>query len=391
MRNIVFITFGLLFFFLSCAPSSEQVATHDFTTVSGLRSTIKEKTSAISDLQVEIGELNKKLLEIDPSAKRPKVPVEVKSLESHTFESFSTFQAAVVASDLGMASSETGGRITSLLVKEGDYVQKGQLIAMVNLETIEMQKQELLSSLSLAKTVYERQERLWSQNIGSEIQYLEAKNTVERIQKSLETFDTQLAKKNVYAPISGVIDNVVVKQGEMSSPGGPIVMILNTGNLTIEADVPERFLSNIKRGSSVDVYFPAIDREFKKTIRTIGRRIDPANRTFKIEMSTSSMGGKIKPNLLAEVTIMDRSIAGVITIPVNLLQQEVSGENFVFIEEDSVAMKRMVKTGDSNDDRIIIDDGLVVGDRLIMVGAVGLSKGAELKVSDFVQEEDSDK
>lgn len=388
MKNIfLFSILSLLIF--SCKPSADSGAESiDLESIDGLRTAIKQKTSEVSNLQKEIESLSEKLQEVDPSAKKPKVPVETQILESQTFESFSTFQANVTAEDQGMASSESGGRVMSLLVKEGDYVKQGQLIAIVDLEILEKQKLEIQTSLSLAKTVFERQQRLWNQNIGSELQYLEAKNAKERLEQSLTTFDSQLAKKNVYAPSSGVIDVVVVKQGEMAGPGAPIVMILNLNQLKIEADVPEKFLTSVKRGSRVDVFFPALDIETSKTISSVGRRIDPANRTFKIEMNTSSNGGRIKPNLLAEVTVKEQSVKDVIMIPVNLLQQEVSGENFVYIEEDGFAAKRKVVKGISNDNSIVIEDGLVAGDNLIVTGAIGLSNGAELEVSPYVPAEE---
>jgi len=387
MKNLIILTLLTALVAFGCNPGDgADTNTHDLDTVEGLRAAIKEKTSQVSDLQGELETMSAKLKRIDPTAKKPKVPVEVMALESQTFESFSTIQANVTADDLGMASSETGGRITALNVSEGSYVKQGDLIATVNVETLEKQKLELQTSLSLAKTVFERQKRLWDQNIGSELQYLEAKNAKERIEQSLTTFDSQLAKKNVYAPISGVVDMVNVKQGEMAGPGAPIVMILNTSQLKIEADVPEKFLTSVKRGSTVEVFFPALDIETKKTISSVGRRIDPANRTFKIEMNTSSMGGKIKPNLLAEVTVKEQSIKDVIMIPVNLLQQEVSGDNFVFVEVDGVATKKKVVTGISNDDSIIIEDGLTDGDNVIVVGAIGLSNGAELTTTQYIEE-----
>jgi len=392
MKTIISISLLAAFVLVGCQPKAGTAENpFDLETVDGLKSEIKQKSSEVSDLQNELKSLSEKLKEIDPTAKKAKVPVEVKPIATTTFESFSTIQANVTAEDLGIASSETGGRVMSLTVKEGDYVKQGQLIATVNVETLEQQKLELQTSLSLAQTVFERQQRLWNQNIGSELQYLEAKNTKERIEQSLSTFDSQLAKKNVYAPIGGVIDMVSVKQGEMAGPGAPIVMILNTSQLKIEADVPEKYLSNVKRGSIAEVYFPALDIETKKTINSVGRRIDPANRTFKIEMNISSMGGKIKPNLLAEVTVKDQSIKDVITIPVNLLQQEVSGDNFVFVEVNGKAAKKKVVTGISNDNSIIIEDGLTDGDNLIIIGAIGLSNGAELLVSQYVEKIEEEK
>jgi len=113
-----------------------------------------------------------------------------------------------MSDDIVMASSETGGRITYLKAKEGQGVRRGQLIAKVDMESINKQIDELNTRMALAKDTYQRQKRLWEQNIGSEMQYLQAKGTVDQMEKSLESLNFQLTKANVYAPLSGVIDMV---------------------------------------------------------------------------------------------------------------------------------------------------------------------------------------
>ena len=142
--------------------------------------------------------------------------------------------------------------------------------------TLENQIAEINTNLSLAQTVFERQERLWNQNIGSEIQYLQAKSNKEGLEKSLATLKSQISKKNIYAPLSGIIDKEFMKQGETASPGMPIVQILNTNKVKIVADVQENFLPSINKGDAVQVYFPAINKTVDKKISMIGRTIDSA-------------------------------------------------------------------------------------------------------------------
>lgn len=365
---------------LSCA-SGEGTDSLDTNNVESIKSALKDKRTEASKLKLEIDELTKRLAEVDPTSVTEKAKVEVMPIGTSTFESYSTFQANVVAEETASATSQTGGIITSLKVDEGDYVQKGQLIAVVNMETMEKQRVEIETTLSLAKTVYERQKRLWEQNIGSELQYLEAKNNKERLEKSLQTMASQIDMKNVYSPINGVIDMVMLKQGELSSPGFPIVQILNTGKLKIAADLPDSYLSSIKQGQSVEVYFPALDLTTTKTVTELGRRIDPANRTFLVGMNTGSMGGKIKPNLLAEVKVKDQVLDDVIMVPVNIVQQEVNGDNYVYVVENGLAKKKLIMTGISNDEFIVIEDGLNVDDQLIVKGSNGLSNGDQVNVS----------
>jgi RND family efflux transporter MFP subunit len=242
----------------------------------------------------------------------------------------------------------------------------------------------LETSLEFAITTYERQKRLWDQNVGSEMQYLQAKNNKERLEKSLETLRHQLTKAKVYAPISGVVDHVFLKSGELAGPGTPIVQILNTQKVKVVADVPESYLNKIKKGELVTVQFPAIDQEFKSKVTLIGRTINPSNRTFTVEIDLPNKSRMLKPNLLAVMMINDNTQKGVVVIPIELVQQEVSGRSFVFVKDENkegaFAKKVIVETGASYEGNIIITSGLEGGEELIATGARGLANNELIKI-----------
>lgn len=361
---------------------------------------IAGKKAHLSDLKKErislddqIKALNDELEILEPKKEKEPINVTYRGLSSETFERFSTIQASVIGDDLVSASSETGGRILSINYKEGDYVKKGALIATIDLDLIDKQIAEVQTTLSLASTVYDRQKRLWDQNIGSEIQYLEAKNSKERIEKSLETLKAQTAKKNVYAPSSGYIDREILNQGEMASPGMPIVQILNTSKVKVVADVPENFLGSIKKGDLVEVNFPALNTSTKRRITMIGRSIDPANRTFKIEIDMPS-GGNLKPNLLADVKVKDYAQDDVIFIPAELIKQEVNGKKYVYtiqkVNGKNLAKKKYVQTGENDDLNIIITDGLSADDLIIIDGAEKVIENDPLNIAEKTSSDDGE-
>ena len=308
-----------------------------------LRAAIKEKKAAYNALGKEIEELQERADEGDPNKEVRRSLFTVAPIEQKDFQHYVTVQGNVASDDIVNASSEVGGRIIALKVDEGDFVKKGALIAKVDLESVDKQIAEVEKSLELAKEVYERQSSLWEQKIGSEIQYLQAKNNKERLEKTLETLDFQLTKANVYAPISGAVDIVYLKDGELAAPGAPIVQILSTSRLKVVADAPEDLLGSVKRGDRVSVYFPALDERQEVRITLLGRRIDSANRTFEIETSLSNRSGLIKPNLLAEIRINDYTEEEVIIVPLELVQQEVGGKDFIMVkggtQQEPVAQK----------------------------------------------------
>ncbi len=378
MKYYILSTLAILLLFSCQAP---EVWPED---IDGKKTLLKEKRTELQALQADIDKLNTEIEVLEPK-KVDKAVVDLRTISPSTFNSFVSVQANVVSDDMAMASSETGGRILSVNVEEGQYVKRGNLIARVDLQSLEKQKDELVTNLNFATTVFERQKRLWDQEIGSELQYLEAKTNKERIEKGIAQIETQLAKANVYAPISGIIDREFLSAGEMAAPGAPIVQILNTSKIKIVADIPERNLQSVKRGDQVEIYFPAIDKTITERISLVGRSIDPSNRTFKIEMNTSTMGGLLKPNLLAEVKFNDLSIKDAIVIPVDIIQENVDGQKYVYVgkkdQGKTIAEKVVIETEDSYDSEIVITQGLKEGDMLLVKGHKSVKNGTELIVN----------
>ena len=315
----------------------------------------------------------------DPPKETPAVQVGSMLVQPNEFVRYAEVQAHIEADETVNVSSEIGGRLTQVLVSEGQYLQKGQLVASTDLSTVEKQLDEINTQLSLASTIYDRQKRLWDQNIGSELQYLEAKTNKERLEKSLATLNSQLVKRNIYAPISGYVDMEFLKSGETAQPGMPIIQMLNTRKVKVTADVQENFLTSIKKGDKVSVYFPALDLSLNEKITQIGRTIDLNNRTFEIEIATDSKNGQLKPNLLGVVKFVDYSDPEALSIPLELVQEEVSGRKFVYliIHQDGkdIARKSYIEIGESNVDEVIILSGIKAGDRLITLGSKSISDG----------------
>jgi len=388
MKNLLYI-FPLLMLSMGCQPDTptEEIPED----LDGKRAMLQEKKSELKELTATINQLQEQIAQLDPNSQRNLGPVVTASPIARTdFSRYVEIQGEVEADDIVAATSEVAGRLLKVTVAEGDRVRSGQLIATLDLEQVKKQMAEIETSLDLARTVYERQSRLWEQSIGSEIQYLEAKNNVERLEKSMESLDYQLSKAKVYAPISGVVDQVNLKGGELATPGMPIVTILNTRRLQVVADLPENYLQKIRRGEMVDIRYPALDLEQTGRVSLIGSTIDQTNRTFKIEINVGNPGGQLKPNLLATVLVQDYGVEDVVVVPLDLVQQEVGGKKYVMVVEvsgeENVARKKYVTTGENYEGDIVIESGLDGSETLIMEGARGLSNGDPIRIKALKQE-----
>ena len=365
-----------LFLIASCQQSGTDQWPED---LAGKKAMVKEKRTALKELQADIALLKEEIMEMDTTQQEEsRRAVKIDTISTEDVSRFVEIQSVVEADDAVMASSETGGRITQMVVREGQNVRKGQLIASVDMQSVDKQLDELQTALTLAEDVFQRQSKLWEQNIGSEIQYLQAKNNKERIEKSMETARFQLTKANVYAPISGVVDMSMKEAGEMAGPGEPIVKIMNTYKVKVVADVPERYLPVVKRGQMVDVHFPAIGEDRTLKIAAVGRTINPANRTFEAEVELLNKKGIFKPNLMAIMKLKDFEAKGAVAIPLVLVQQEVSGKDYVYVKADgpngAYAKKIYVAMGERSEENVIITEGLKVGDQIIIEGGRGLAE-----------------
>lgn len=381
MKNLVFILSAVLLI-ASCQPKDAEA--EKLALIETKKKAVSTKKSKIKTLQGEIDKLTEELLELEPPKEKAPILISTQTLQTEDFKRYTQVQASVMSDEQVFASSETGGRLLSVRVKEGQYVKRGQLIATVDLKSLSDQKAELETTMALAKDVYDRQKRLWDKNIGSEIQYLQAKNNYERLEKSMATINTQIAKSNIYSPISGVVDVEFLKAGEIAAPGAPIVQLFNPNKLKITADVPETYLGKINKGDEVEISFPAIGKETTKKISLLGRTIDPSNRTFKVEVNSSSEGGALKPNLLAELKFNDFTKKDAISVPLEIVQEEVSGRKYVFVaskkENRDVAVKSYVEIGESYQGNIIIENGLNAGDQVIIDGARSVTNGDFIKI-----------
>jgi len=382
MKNTLYLlALAIVFLAVSCGGGAD-VSTEEPKTLAEARKALKAKRAEQKQLKGEIATLEALVAKLDPNSKKEKeVPVTVAKVEVKSFNHYVEVQGNVMpAQDPAFASSETGGRIVELNAKEGQYIKKGDLVAKVNLESISKSIAQLDESLNLAKDIFKRQENLWKQKIGSEVQYLQAKSQVESLLKNKETMEYELSKANVYAPASGYVDMVMVKEGEMAGPGSPIIQILNTNSLKVVAAVPEIYLGKVKKGENVTIQFPALDEEQKGRVLMIGRAINPANRTFEVEASISSKNGLLKPNLLSTMLVNDYSVKDAVVVPDQLILQDVSGADYVMVLEGKKAAKKVVTMGKGYKNETVIESGLTGNETLIVKGARQISDGDMVKV-----------
>ena len=235
---------------------------------------------------------------------------------------------------------------------------------------------ELRTRLDLARVVYQKQKSLWDQQIGTEIQYLTAKNNYNALQRSLGTLDQQRALYRVVAPFAGTVDEVLPKLGEAVAPGVPVVRLLSGQGGKIVADVSENYASSLKAGDVALVTLPDLgNEEFPTTVRTGSRGISATSRTFTVELKVpGKYAGQLRPNQVAQVRIQNYRAQSVPVLPVDAVQKDETN-SFVYVVQGGKAVKRIIKPGKTYNGKVEVSEGLKADDKVITAGYQNLNEG----------------
>ena len=354
---------GAALFLVACAAPTENA---DVTRLEEQRDSLK---SEVTRLGSEIMAIDDRIAELSDDVNLPQVTAMVIGIND--FDHYFTVQGNIETDLNAQVFPESQGVITAIYVKEGQTVSKGQRLMALDTELIRKNIAEVETQYEFAVDVYERQERLWEQNIGSEIQYLEAKTNKTRLENTLATLQKQVNMGTVNAPFAGIVDGITPKVGEMASPVMPVARIISLNNMYVTADVSENYLSKVELGMPADVIVPGVDT-VATTINRVGRFINPENRTFEITLDLDE-DGTFRPNMFASLRINDLHLDSVVVIPNAMVQQDSKGDEFVYVLNPNGSShkveKRIISSGTSYGNVTYIPSGLKEGELIVDKGA----------------------
>ncbi|MFK7781492.1 efflux RND transporter periplasmic adaptor subunit [Psychroserpens sp.] len=385
MKQIIIISLIALFV-VSCG-TDKSANIEDIIASNDLEQIRKKKTELDAqqqELENQLKQLSLKIKELDPQEKIPLITT-FQAQESE-FVHFVELQGNVDTKKNLVIYPEYSGIMTNVFVKQGQQVTKGQTLAKIDDGGLSQQVAQLQIQADLAKTTFERQKRLWDQNIGSEIQFLQAKSTYEAQQKAVNQLQQQVSRTIVKAPFSGTIDDVITEQGSVVAPGQTALFrIVNLDDMYIETDVPESYITSVTEGKTVQVDFPVLGATMDAKIRQAGSFINPANRTFKVEVAIPNTSNNIKPNLTAKLKINDYTNDKAILIPLSIISENANGEQYVYTISDkkdslATAKRTIITTGKTQGDDIEVLSGLTNTDEIIQEGARSVKDGQDVKI-----------
>ena len=380
MKNIAYILIIILLASCSGEKTAEQI-----------NAEITRTRGEIAQLNQELADLEQQLAGMNVENTEKGIPVVVDPLMASSFTSYITTSGTVEAANAAMVSPEMNGRIKKIHVTEGQKVNKGQLLVTLDSEVMQKGLDEMETGIELAKTLYEKQDALWKQGVGSELQYLEAKNRYESLVKTKESMEAQLKMAVITAPFSGYVEEIFQKTGELATPGRQILQLVNMENLHITTELSEVYINSIHQGDTAHVTFPDIQGlELAAPVSNTGNTINTASRTFNIRINAKNKNELIKPNMLARLTLQDYHADSVMVVPTQFIRQDLQGD-FVYLavphDGDYFASKTYVTTGRSDGERTVIEEGLRFSDLVIVKGYNQIKDGSKLNITQKEQYE----
>lgn len=333
------------------------------------------------ELKKSLKDLDEQIAILDTTQKSNLPLVRIEKVVQQTFSHAIEMQGNVKSDFSVDLQPEMGGKIEKILVKEGDYVEKGSIIVKLDTDISNEQVKELELNLALATLNYDKQFQLYEKGVGTELEFKKIKTEKETLDQKLKTAELQRQKSLIITPFSGYIDKVYAKSGELSSPQMPILRLVDLKKIKIEVEISEMYLNKIKEGSKVELYFPAIDYRISDAqVSHASKYIHTQNRTYTIQIDLENKEQKLLPNLLAKVKLEDFNQKEAIVIPSKTIMYNNKAEAYVFVLEKDTVHKRKIQVGLDYKNQQNILSGLQVGEWLVTEGYQALADGDIVKV-----------
>jgi RND family efflux transporter MFP subunit len=320
-----------------------------------------------------------------PEALARVINVQVEEVASSAFSEEISLTGTVQAARDVVVSAEEAGVVKELLVARGANVQEGQALVRIDDAVLRPQVDRARAEAALAEEQWQRRKRLFEEDkVGSELAYLEARLTAEQAAAQLKVLEERLARTVVRAPFAGVLEERQVEVGAMVAPGSPIARIIAVNPVKITAGVPERYATDVRPGAAVRVTFDALEgRTFEGNIGFVGAAVNPRNRTFPVEFSVPNLGGVIKPEMVASVSVVRRVVDEAIVLPQDAVIRLTDGQAVYVVRsegESQTAEARPVTIGMSQNNRVTVTSGLQPGDRVVVVGQHQVAHGDRVRI-----------
>ena len=309
--------------------------------------------------------------------------VNVREIKEQKFRSIFKTSGTYKSRQAVNLTAESGGKLLSVLVKVGQTVNKGKLLANLNAAPLKAALKELETNEVLTKKIYEKQSALWNDGIGSEIDFLKAKTNYKTIQNKKENIISQIMLTKLTAPFHGVIDELFINVGNVVSPGVPVLRIIGKQDSFVSVQLPEKLLGTIAiRDKGKVLPLNSTDTIIGK-ITAISKFINTENRSFTVEiqlLKNRNLFINQSVMVLFETYKTDKALV----LNTQFMSYDQKGK-YVFVikneNEKKIAQKQYVTLGKIDNQIAEVLTGIEAGDIVVEDGYNSLSDGYEVIIN----------
>lgn len=351
----------------------------------GEKTSTEKSAEKLGKLKKERAELDKKIADLEKQVNKNNpgkaTAVSITTVAHQPFTAYIQVQAQVTGDENVLATPQSPGIVKNILVKVGQRVSKGQTLATLDAAAVQQQIQAMDAQLGLAKTLYEKQQKLWAQNIGTQVQLLQSKANYENLLSQKHALVAQREMYLITAPISGVVDGVELKEGDMATPGGNGshgIRVVSKDKLKATANLGENYLGKVQSGDPVLLVFPDLNDSLKTHLSYVSQAVDPVSRAFGVEVRLGS-NNRLHPSMSCKMKIANYENKDAIIIPISVVQRTGSGD-IVYVAEGNKAKAVVVQVGRISNGNAEILSGLKAGDKVITAGYEDLDNGELITV-----------
>ncbi|MEM7803443.1 MAG: efflux RND transporter periplasmic adaptor subunit [Pseudomonadota bacterium] len=308
------------------------------------------------------------------------IPVEVMTVERGDIFAAYTGSASLEAFDEASVVAKVGGEVRQILVEEGDFVQRGDVLARLDGDRLRLELEQSRANVARLEQEYERSVELNQKGLVAASAFETTKYELDGLKAQFELAKLEYAYTTIRAPISGVVSTRDIKVGNTIERNAPTFTITALDPLVAYLYVPEREFGRIDAGQPVRMRIDALPGKlFEGTVARISPTVDPETGTFKATVEISDAESRLKPGMFGRLAVIYDQQRNTLLLPRDALIETTSG-NSVFVVRDGVAERVEVETGYAWEGEVAVLEGLADEDRVVVVGQAALKTGSKVRV-----------
>ena len=276
--------------------------------------------------------------------------------------------------------SKINGTVEEVLIREGQIVSKGDVLARVEDEDYRIAVERARSAYELARSEYERGRAIYAKGVIPTAEYDANRTRMETAKADLENAELQLSRCTITAPMRGIIRKIDAKVGLQLAVGDPLAEILEIDRLKAVVGIPESEVAAVRGLSTVDISLQALDnRTVTGRVHFLSSSPETVARLFRLELAIDNAGGEILPGMFFRADVVKKTVPDAVVVPFYSVISR-NNEQYVFIEKDGIAHKKPVRLGIMEKWLVQVTDGLAAGDRLLVEGHRDVEDKQKIKV-----------